>query len=101
MIKASQVFAVSFLDKTQQNIAETFFQPQRRVENRFGEYEFYLSAVTGCPVLKDALGYVECQVKGSLEEGDHSIFLGEVVGAQLHHPGEPLWLKDTKWQYGG
>lgn len=101
MIKASQVFAVSFLEKSQQKIAETFFQPQSRVENRFGEYEFYLGELTGCPVLKEALGYVECQVKGSLEEGDHSIFLGEVIGAHLHREGEPLWLKDTSWQYGG
>jgi flavin reductase (DIM6/NTAB) family NADH-FMN oxidoreductase RutF len=101
MIKASQVFVVSFLEKSQKKIAETFFQPQRRVENRFGEHEFYLSEITGCPVLTEALGYVECQVKGSIEEGDHSIFLGEVVGAKLHREGEPLWIKDTPWQYGG
>lgn len=101
MIKASGVFAVSFLDKSQQKIAETFFQPQRRVENKFGEYEFFLGEETGCPVLKEALGYVECRVKGSIEEGDHSIFLAEVIGAQLDREGEPLWLKDTPWQYGG
>jgi flavin reductase (DIM6/NTAB) family NADH-FMN oxidoreductase RutF len=101
MIKASQVFAVSFLEKSQQKIAETFFQPQSRVENRFGEHEFYLGDLTGCPVLKESLGYVECQVKGSLEEGDHSMFLGEVIGAHLYREGEPLWLKDTSWQYGG
>jgi flavin reductase (DIM6/NTAB) family NADH-FMN oxidoreductase RutF len=101
MIKASQVFAISFLDKSQQKIAETFFQPQRRVENRFGEHEFYLSELTKCPVLNESLGYVECQVKGSIEAGDHSIFLGEVIGAHLHREGQPLWLKDTNWQYGG
>lgn len=101
MIKASEVFAVSFLEKSQQKIAETFFQPQSRVENRFGEYEFYLGEVTGCPILKAALGYVECQLRGSLEQGDHTIFLGEVVGAEQHREGEPLWLKDTSWQYGG
>jgi flavin reductase (DIM6/NTAB) family NADH-FMN oxidoreductase RutF len=101
MIKVSEVFAVSFLEKSQQKIAETFFQPQSRVENRFGEYEFYLGEETGCPVLKVALGYVECQVRAALEQGDHTIFLGEVVGAAQHREGEPLWLKDTSWQYGG
>ncbi|HEY9824213.1 MAG TPA: flavin reductase family protein [Stenomitos sp.] len=101
MIQESQVFAVSFLAKEQRAIAETFFQPQRRIANKFGEYEFYMGEMTGCPILKDALGYVECQVKGHLDGGDHSIFLGEVVGAQLHREGEPLWLKDTSWQYGG
>ena len=101
MIKAIQVFAVGFLEKSQQKITETFFQPQLKVENRFGEYELYLSEITGCPILKEALGYVECKVERSLEEGDHSIFLGEVVGARLHCEGDPLWLMDTKWQYGG
>ncbi len=101
MIKASQVFTVSFLAAGQQNIAERFFQPQRRVGDKLGEIDFYVGEATGCPILSEALGYIECQVKGSLEQGDHSVFLGEVVAAGLHQDAEPLLLKDTSWQYGG
>ncbi|NJK40655.1 MAG: flavin reductase family protein [Acaryochloridaceae cyanobacterium SU_2_1] len=101
MLKASQVFAVSFLEVTQQTLAEAFFKPQEQVGNKFGEVEFYLGEATGCPIITEALGYIECQVKGSLEEGDHSLFVGEVIAAAQHRQGQPLWLKDTPWQYGG
>jgi flavin reductase (DIM6/NTAB) family NADH-FMN oxidoreductase RutF len=101
MIKASQVFAVSFLEKSQKDMAETFFKPQKGEGDKFGDIGYYLGAATGCPIIESSLGYIECQVKGSLEEGDHSIFLGEVIAAALHREGEPLLLQDTPWQYGG
>ncbi|BDM77885.1 diguanylate cyclase [Acaryochloris marina MBIC10699] len=101
MIKASQVFAVSFLEVSQQDLAETFFKPQQRIGDKFGDVEFYLGEETGCPIIASALGFVECRVQGSLEEGDHSIFMGEVIAAGQHRDGQPLWMKDTPWNYGG
>lgn len=100
MLKASQVFAVSFLEAGQKDLAAKFFQPQRRVGNKFGDIEFSLGE-TGCPIITDSLGYVECQVRGSLAQGDHTVFLGEVVAAGVHREGEPLLLKGTGWEYGG
>lgn len=101
MITESQVFAVSFLERSQKDIAELFFKPQSGTGQRFGSVEYELGPITGCPILKDALGYVECQVKGHLAGGDHSIFMGEVIAAKTFREGDPLWLKDTPWQYGG
>ena len=100
MIKASQVFAISFLEAGQQDLAEKFFQPQRRVGNKFGDVDFYLGE-TGCPIISAALGYVECEVTGNLEQGDHAVFLGKVITAGIHREGEALLLKDTPWEYGG
>lgn len=103
MIKASQMFTVSFLEKGQehQDLAETFFKPQKQVGDKLGDVDFYLGETTGCPIISSALGYIECVVRGQLEQGDHTIFLGEVLAAGLHRDGDPLWLKDTPWQYGG
>lgn len=100
MIQASQVFSISFLSSSQKDLAEKFFQPLRRNGDKFGDVEFY-TGETGCPIIKEALGYIECQVRGSLEQGDHSVFVGEVIAAALHREGDPLLLKDTPWQYGG
>lgn len=101
MIETSQVFSISFLEQSQKDIAELFFKPQKGTGQRFGELDYVLGEATGCPILSDALGFVECQVKGQLSEGDHSIFLGEVIAATQYREGDPLWLKDTTWQYGG
>ncbi len=100
MIKASGVFSLSFLESGQKDLAQNFFKPMHRVGNKFGEIEFYLGE-TGCPILRDGIGYVECQVVGSIEHGDHTVFVGEVIAAGIHREGEILTLKETGWNYGG
>jgi len=100
MIKASSVFALSILGAEQKELAQAFFKPQRRVGNKFEDVEFRLGE-TGCPIILDALGYVECQVIGTVEKGDHTVFVAEVIAAGVHRDGNPLTLESTGWQYGG
>ncbi len=100
MIRSSQVFALSMLEAGQKDMAQKFFKPQRRVGNKFEEVEFYLGE-TGCPIISDSLGYVECRVVGSVEQGDHTVFVGEVIAAGIHREGDQLLLESTGWQYGG
>ena len=100
MISSSSVFALSLLEEGQKEIAQNFFKPQRRVGNKFEEVEFYIGE-TGCPIISDSLGYVECQVVGMVDKGDHTVFVGEVIAAGVHREGNPLLLESTGWQYGG
>jgi flavin reductase (DIM6/NTAB) family NADH-FMN oxidoreductase RutF len=101
MIKKSGVFALSILEEGQKDLAAQFFKQKRRVGNKFEDVEFYEGAATGCPIIKDALGYVECKVVGTVAYGDHTVYVGEVIGAGSHRDGEPLLLESTGWQYGG
>lgn len=101
MIKSGGVFALSILEDNQKEVAQNFFKPLRRTGNKFEDIEFYPGEETGCPIIKDSLGYVECNVVGSVEKGDHTVFVGEVVGAGEHREGKPLILEDTGWNYGG
>lgn len=100
MIEASGVFSLSFLEDGQKEMAQKFFKPQRRVGNKFEDVEFY-EGETGCPIISDSLGYVECRVVGSVPQGDHTVFVGEVIAAGVHRDGEILSLESTGWNYGG
>jgi len=100
MIEASGVFTLSFLEAGQKDLAQKFFKPQRRNGNKFEDVEFYTGA-TGCPIIKDSLGYVECQVVGSVKKGDHTVYVGEVIAAGIHREGQLLLLESTGWNYGG
>lgn len=100
MIKNSGVFAISFLEAGQQDLAVKFLKQQRRVGNKFEDVEFYLGE-TGCPIISDSLGYVECKVVGTVEQGDHTVYVGEVIAAGVHREGAPLLLESTGMQYGG
>ncbi|MBR8830541.1 MAG: putative flavin reductase [Chroococcopsis gigantea SAG 12.99] len=101
MIENSGVFALTFLENTQKDLAAQFFKPKRRVGDKFEEIEFYEGTETGCPIIKDSLGYIECRVVGSVAHGDHTVYVGEVVAAGIHRQGDPLLLEQTGWQYGG
>ncbi|XGB43003.1 MAG: flavin reductase family protein [Nodosilinea sp. LVE1205-7] len=93
MIKASGVFALSFLEAGQKDLAQRFFKPLRRMGNKFEDIEFYPGPETGCPIIQDTLGYLECRVTGSVEQGDHTVFVAEVIGASLHRQGDPCCWK--------
>ena len=101
IIKKTGVFAISFLDSNQKELAAKFFKPRRRVGNKFEDVEFYEGEATGCPIITDSLGYIECQVVDSVEKGDHTIYVGEVIASGVHREGDPLLLETTGWQYGG
>lgn len=101
MLQKSRIFSLSVLEEGQKDLAAQFFKPKRRVGNKFDEVGFYEGAETGCPIIRDSLGYVECRVVGTVAEGDHTVFVGQVVGAGVHREGNPLLLESTGWQYGG
>lgn len=44
----------------------------------------------GLPILVDALGHLECQVRGDVTSGDHRIVLAEITSGKLHREAEPL-----------
>jgi flavin reductase (DIM6/NTAB) family NADH-FMN oxidoreductase RutF len=101
LLKESGQFALSFLGADQKDVAAEFFKPRRRVGDKFENFDVLDAPETGCPVLKDCLGYVECRVVGEVAHGDHTVFVGEVIGAQVFNEGDPLILENTGWNYGG
>ena len=101
MIKNSGVFTISFLDSEQKELAANFFKPKTRVGNKFEDVEFYEGTETGCPIITNSLGYIECKVLEAVEKGDHTVYVAEVIGAGIHREGQPLLLENTGWQYGG
>jgi flavin reductase (DIM6/NTAB) family NADH-FMN oxidoreductase RutF len=108
VIKESKAFALNVLGKDQGATAFTFFKPAAR-EGQTVSGEPFRSGTTGAPILEAAPAFVECRLVESVERGDHSIFVGEVVEAGLAKAPEgraddaTLWLKDLGANifYGG
>ena len=99
LIKESKAFALNVLGKDQGPVAFTFFKPATR-DGQTISGEPFRWGVTGAPVLERAPAAIECRLVDSIERGDHSIFVGEVVEVSLTKPPEgraddaTLWLKD-------
>ena len=87
------------LGKDQGAIAFTFFKPATREGQKISGEPFRWGT-TGAPILEHAPAFVECRLVDSVERGDHSIFVGEVVEAGQAKVPEgraddaTLWLKD-------
>jgi len=60
--------------------------------------------VTGVPVFRDAIAYLECTVWETVACGTHDLFIGEVVDADIVNAdvlGDVARMEDTRMKYGG
>ncbi len=91
-ILASKVFSIAILakDTPPKFIGQFGFQSGRDL-NKF-EGIHYKIGKTGAPLILDnTIGYIECEVAGSIDCGTHTLFIGKVVDAEiLNEDTEPL-----------
>jgi flavin reductase (DIM6/NTAB) family NADH-FMN oxidoreductase RutF len=100
LIEQGRCFSLNILASGQKAIAARFTQPQRRAGDKLGSFDIRIGR-TGCPILNEALGYVDCELTQAVDAGDHTLFIGRVVDAGLQRDGQPLTLAETGWHYGG
>jgi flavin reductase (DIM6/NTAB) family NADH-FMN oxidoreductase RutF len=80
VIKQSRAFALNVLGKGQQALAFTFFKAAERVGDTISG-EPFSSGKSGSPILANAAAFVDCTLVDTVERGDHSVFVGEVIDA--------------------
>jgi flavin reductase (DIM6/NTAB) family NADH-FMN oxidoreductase RutF len=80
------VFAANILRQNQVELANRFAWVKD--EDRFLEGN-WTTAVTGAPVLADALAWLDCTVVGRHAAGTHTIYVGKVRASQVPGPDEP------------
>ncbi len=57
---------------------------------------------TGAPVFDEAIAYMDCEVRQSHDLGTHTLFIGEVVDADIRDDeARSASMSDTRMKYGG
>lgn len=82
----SKVFTVNILAAGQEDISRRFAVSGGE---KFEGIAYRVGA-NGAPILDGALAYIECRVWSECDGGDHTIYLGEVLEAQVAGEGKPL-----------
>jgi flavin reductase (DIM6/NTAB) family NADH-FMN oxidoreductase RutF len=58
--------------------------------------------VTGSPIFDEALAWLDCEVRQSVDMGTHTLFVGEVVDAGVNDDEKrAAAMSDTRMKYGG
>jgi flavin reductase (DIM6/NTAB) family NADH-FMN oxidoreductase RutF len=82
------VFAVNVLAEDQVELSNRFAWVKD--EDRFEEGD-WTQAVTGAPILADALAWLDCRIHSHQAAGDHTIYVGLVEDSAVARPdGTPL-----------
>jgi flavin reductase (DIM6/NTAB) family NADH-FMN oxidoreductase RutF len=76
----SKVFTVNILSDTQEGVSRRFATTGIEKFEGIG----YHRTETGCAVLDDAVGHIDCRIVDSYDAGDHTIYMGEVLGADAN-----------------
>jgi flavin reductase (DIM6/NTAB) family NADH-FMN oxidoreductase RutF len=88
-MEESHAFAVNILAEDQEQVSRALASRDSEDARRLVGYTYRLGE-TGSPILDDCVAYVECQVTEVLPGGDHSIFIGRVVGGGIQREVPPL-----------
>jgi flavin reductase (DIM6/NTAB) family NADH-FMN oxidoreductase RutF len=60
------------------------------------------AATTGAPIFDEAVAWMDCAVRHTLDLGTHTLFVGEVVDAAVPAPDMRVAsMSDTRMKYGG
>jgi flavin reductase (DIM6/NTAB) family NADH-FMN oxidoreductase RutF len=102
-VRQARRFGLNILEAGQEGVAERFFRHVTvPAETEELEGFAFRSSSARCPLLLDAMAWLECRVAAEPETpGDHCLIMGEVHGAGVRRQGQPLALWGTPWSYGG
>ena len=95
------VFAVNVIGKEQLDTAFTFFKSLERDGDSIGGQAFVAGPETGCALPTDSPAWWECKVVGQIGQGDHTLFLGEVLEAGIRAADQTILMRDHNLNYGG
>jgi flavin reductase (DIM6/NTAB) family NADH-FMN oxidoreductase RutF len=96
MERDGATFAVNILHQEQVELSDRFAWV--RDEDRFLEGQ-WSTAVTGAPILEDALAWLDCTIYARLPTANHTIYVGEVQASYVPRPDEPplvYWNRDYR-----
>lgn len=98
LLTQSGHFALHILAREQKELLARFKGPV--AAEKFSGIDWQ-DGVTGCPVLNDCIGSLECRIVSELTPGNHTLFIGEVVAAVFNREEVPLCTLDYDGCYLG
>jgi flavin reductase (DIM6/NTAB) family NADH-FMN oxidoreductase RutF len=111
LIEEGRVFSLNVLKRDDRAVVRKFVKPVDPSDVEVDESGSgtmrqvrVLQDATGSPILVDAVGWLDCELRHAVPLGSHTLFVGEVVSSGFAEGGEEadvLRMEDTRMNYGG
>lgn len=86
VVLAAGTWAMSVLNEDSEKIARWLATRGRPLDGQLDAFRHHRGALTGAPILDDALAALECRTTAVHDGGDHSIVVGEVLAVSESGP---------------
>ncbi len=94
-------FTVNLWDSNDTRVFVKFSKPALSEGNTLNG-RVVRTAVTGAPIFEEALAWLDCAVRHSMDLGTHTLFVGELVDAGIvDDTKRAAAMSDTRMKYGG
>ena len=80
LMEGDAVFAVNILGEEQSELSNRFAWVKDEDRFALGNWS---TAVTGAPILTDALAWLDCRIHARYPAGSHTIFVGQVEASEV------------------
>ena len=112
-VRRNNAFTVNLLPQESMELAARFAQPYHgdKVKGRPAQEAAklhrklegipYTESAHSCPILDDALAWLDCEAVQLLPAGDHTLVIARVLDGRVLRDAEPLTSTYTGWTYSG
>jgi flavin reductase (DIM6/NTAB) family NADH-FMN oxidoreductase RutF len=101
LIREGGCFTVNLWDATDTKVFVKFSKPATDDGSSLNGRPVR-AATTGAPVFEEAIAWIDCEVRHTLDLGSHTLFVGEVVDAAVNDDeARAASMDDTRMKYGG
>ncbi len=101
LVAESGVFTVNLWDESDTRPFVKFSKPATKEGMTLNDRPIR-EGQTGAPIFEEAVAYLECEVRHAHDVGTHTLFLGEVVAAEIRDDEAGIAsMADTRMKYGG
>lgn len=102
VVLATGEWAVSVLAQGQEDLSRRFAVRGRSLEDQFTGVAGTPGPLTGAAVIGGAVAALECRTVSTVDAGDHTVVVGEVLGLDVPAPaGEPLLYYEGRYRSFG
>ena len=100
MVLRSRKFTVNVLRSGYRELAGILGKSAIQHPDKLVGIGFDIGA-NGCPILHDGLAWVACSVRHSVEAGDSTVVVAEVVDTGMLGEGQPLTMSEAGFRHAG